>query len=612
MVQRVCLAAFQCWFYSTPAPAPCPLEQVTSPTGSAGDRFGRSFAVAGDWLVVGADLADAFGDYSGAAYVYSRDGAGWKYHSQLDPGDLEPDYRFGHAVHIDGDGIVVSAAGADPLGFVYVFRLIDGDWVTEAKLSLELDELPDNVIYGDDVVITNDWLAVSVYFADDGVLSARINMHKRNAGEWQLTQQLLPYAGGDLHFGRMLSTFGPYLMSAGWGESWPGGMTYVFSLDAVSDQWDLDTVLSPGDLQESDYFGASSSMDDDLLVVSASWVDDQGEQSGAAYVFRWEYGAWYQEAKLYATDGQAGDEFASSVSVENGKILIGAWTSSVNGLPTGSAYLFEYLDGNWTQSAKLTPELPIADALFGQTVLLDNGVALVAAPGSQDGAGTIYRSVAADDDCNNNGMLDLCEIELDAALDLDADLVPDECIECTGTIIASLPTSGTIDARQPNSLNDADVRLGIGSADEPVIITLAPDHMGGALCFHVNESADDRLGPNAIAEVLPIGPSMYEIELLRSISPGAVTSISFGSAPDASTIELISHPANVNADSMSNGSDVLSLINMLNDNEEAPFGQYSLDIDHNGFVNSFDVLRVIDLLNGAGELATWNLTPLPQ
>lgn len=55
-----------------------------------------------------------------------------------------------------------------------------------------------------------------------------------------------------------------------------------------------------------------------------------------------------------------------------------------------------------------------------------------------------------------------------------------------------------------------------------------------------------------------------------------------------------------------------TMINDLNDVAPPLHGLYSEDIDHSGVFTSADLLRLIDLLNGAGAYDPWNGTPLPD
>ena len=86
--------------------------------------------------------------------------------------------------------------------------------------------------------------------------------------------------------------------------------------------------------------------------------DERGYHSGSAYVFEKDVfsGNWTEVDKLTALDGAAKDNFGSSVSVSGNTAIVGAWSDDDNGDNSGSAYLFERDEssGNWTQVDKLT------------------------------------------------------------------------------------------------------------------------------------------------------------------------------------------------------------------------------------------------------------------
>ena len=181
-------------------------------------------------------------------------------------------------------------------------------------------------------------------------------------------------------------------------------------------------------------------------------------------------------------------------------------------------------------------------------------------------------------------------------------------------IVATIPPAGTRDARQPHNpgagqYQDPMLRQGIGSATEP--ITLVMTGVGASAdCFMLCETAPDAvLGSNSIASVTEGPPGAYEIILHHAAAPGAWTTISY---PGGASVAFLAHPANANADGLSNANDVLSLINVLNGVESPAHGDYSTDIDHSGATNASDVLRLIDLLNGAVPYDTWNGVATPE
>ncbi len=120
--------------------------KLTASDGSSGDRFGRSVAVDGSRVVVGAPHDDANGDYSGAAYVFNLSEAGW-IESKLAPSDGNSDDIFGEPVAIEGSRIVVGAPSdddrGDESGSAYVFldpSLIDVERTVPAAPISQLGE----------------------------------------------------------------------------------------------------------------------------------------------------------------------------------------------------------------------------------------------------------------------------------------------------------------------------------------------------------------------------------------------------------------------------------------------------------------------------------------
>jgi hypothetical protein len=104
---------------------------------------------------------------------------------------------------------------------------------------------------------------------------------------------------------------------------------------------------------------------------------------------------------------------------------------------------------------------------------------------------------------------------------------------------------------------------------------------------------------------------VYELVLDRAITAGGVTTIEY--LGDGSFIDYTAHPANVNADSFSNASDIQDHVDCcLNDFCAPVWGvKYSCDIDRSGLVTPADALAVVDLLNGTQAWDVWLGSPLP-
>jgi hypothetical protein len=168
-----------------------------------------------------------------------------------------------------------------------------------------------------------------------------------------------------------------------------------------------------------------------------------------------------------------------------------------------------------------------------------------------------------------------------------------------------------VDARQPSTPVSALDRQGIGSAAEPIVVSLSEEIRDVEDCFSLCETQPDPiLGANSIAQVTDLGGTDYRIILQRPITPGAVTTIQFNGG--AGFVSFTAHPANVNADSAAGPPDILAMIDCCINAVCAPeWGDYSCDVDRSGLAGPPDILRVIDLLNGAAEFEPWLNTLRP-
>ncbi|WP_082162489.1 PEP-CTERM sorting domain-containing protein [Crocosphaera watsonii] len=87
-----------------------------------------------------------------------------------------------------------------------------------------------------------------------------------------------------------------------------------------------------------DQFGLSVSLSGNRALVGSRFDDDNGNNSGSAYIFDVTTGNFLQ--KLTPPDGAAGDQFGISVSLSGNRALVASYLDDDNGTDSGSAYLF--------------------------------------------------------------------------------------------------------------------------------------------------------------------------------------------------------------------------------------------------------------------------------
>ena len=213
-------------------------------------------------------------------------------------------------------------------------------------------------------------------------------------------------------------------------------------------------------------------------------------------------------------------------------------------------------------------------------------------------------------DCNDNGIPDECDIDFDISDDVEPPFgIPDECAPCPpGSVTFVDPPDGVVDARQPHPPGNPGNRQGIDTIEVE-----GPAGMDEPSCWWLCETSEDG-AKNTIAGVDDNGDGTFTVNLQRAISTGAVTAVVYAADDDVTHWgEFTSHPAHVDSDTpTSNDDDILVLIDVLAGNMVSPWGVYSEDADQSGLTAPADILRVIDLLNGAPQFDQWLGTTLPN
>jgi len=170
-------------------------------------------------------------------------------------------------------------------------------------------------------------------------------------------------------------------------------ITAFFISSSLFADWDIGELLLASDGAEHDEFGKSVSISGNYAVIGALANDENGSNSGSAYIFYYDGGNWYQQAKLTASDGADLDLFGKSVSISGNYVVIGASGNDDNGSCSGSAYIFVRSDTTWTEQAKLTASDAATENNFGFSVSISGDYTVIGAMGNDENgthAGAAY------------------------------------------------------------------------------------------------------------------------------------------------------------------------------------------------------------------------------
>jgi hypothetical protein len=144
-------------------------QKLLASDGAVGDLFGRSVSISGDLAIVGADGDDDKGSHSGSAYIFRRDGTSWVQQQKLTASDGAAGNWFGWSVSISGDYAIVGAIDDDDKGSAsgsaYIFGWDGTAWSQQQKLLASDGAAGD--FFGHSVSISGHKIIVGADYDDD-------------------------------------------------------------------------------------------------------------------------------------------------------------------------------------------------------------------------------------------------------------------------------------------------------------------------------------------------------------------------------------------------------------------------------------------------------------
>ncbi|CAN5921603.1 hypothetical protein BH11MYX4_BH11MYX4_34890 [soil metagenome] len=281
-----------------------------------GAQFGRSIALFGDTLVVGAPYEasgtsspnDTSANGAGAAYVFTRTGTTWTQQAYLKASTPQASAFFGVALALSGDTLAIGAtherlASIVDAGAVHIYTRTSGVW-TEQGSALRAGNPTANEHFGTSVSVSGDAVAVGgPDHSEPGVLGCGAAwIFTRSGTAWsQPTQILASNARAAAHFGFSIAVSGntvavgsteessgvigdPKDVSAG-----SAGAVYVFSRAGAA--WAQTAYLKAS---KPRFFGRSVALAKDVVAVGSvgessgitgNQTDTSQPNAGAAYVF---------------------------------------------------------------------------------------------------------------------------------------------------------------------------------------------------------------------------------------------------------------------------------------------------------------------------------------
>lgn len=285
-----------------------------------------------------------------------------------------PDYYFGGSIAIDGNLAVVSSGSKR----VYVFEYGGRKWNNTHVITSPSES---NDFFGSSLDISGTRILIGANLDDELFMdSGAAYIYELEEGTWlQKAKLMASDAQSNEHFASSVSLSGDRVLIGVPGGQTSGiksGSAYVFDLSG--EVWEQSAILIADDADVGDNFGNSVDLSGDMALVGSPYNRNNGVRTGSVYEFSLSDN-WTQATKLVADDGNEGDGFGDTLSLNGLRVLIGARFDSDISHRSGSAYIFDYSELTWSQTTKLVPNDGSPSYYFGNSVSLLADRALIGA-----------------------------------------------------------------------------------------------------------------------------------------------------------------------------------------------------------------------------------------
>lgn len=357
-----------------------------------GGRFGHAVAISGNTAIVSMPDYSENAIYAGTVYIFRFDGNNWVKQQKLIANDGQEGDSFGYSVAISGNTAIIGAHSFDnndwqsEFGAAYIFQFNGYNWVEQQKLQ-PIDGPTSG--FGFSVAIDGNTIIVGdMEYSDDYSVAAYI-FHLNN-NIWEQQQKLVP-GNGQKRFGCSVAIYGNTAIIGAMdyytGSIYVKGAAYIFQNNGGN--WTKQQELTASDGKPEDYYGCAVAINGDNAIVGAegyyTYLDDQ--KPGAVYIYKNSGSNWEEQSKLTASDNKnESDYFGGSLAIENDMIVVGAPAK-------GGVYIFQPDGIEWKQTKKIPGNYNLGHSVaLDQNTVLAGGPFLTG--DGYDGAAYVYEFLA--------------------------------------------------------------------------------------------------------------------------------------------------------------------------------------------------------------------------
>ncbi len=242
------------------------VQKITDATGAANDNFGNAVSISGNYAIVGSDNDDVGANANqGSVNIYQWNGSIWVLMQKITDATGEAGDNYGGSVSISGNYALIGAnsdeVGANTTqGSASIYIRSGSNWVLQEKITDAVGSAGDR--FGYSVSISGSYAIIGAYADDVGSSAAQgsASVYFRNGSSWDLMKKITDDTGaaGD-YFGYSVSISEDYaIVGARNGNNQKGGANIYLR---VGFGWQLlQKVVDPGSLG-FESFGVSTAIE---------------------------------------------------------------------------------------------------------------------------------------------------------------------------------------------------------------------------------------------------------------------------------------------------------------------------------------------------------------
>lgn len=314
------------------------------------NQFGKSVSVYNDKIAVGSPNDGEAAFNAGAVYIFAFDNGSWVEEEKIMANDAEPSDNFGFSVSLDMDRVLVGCpnnnGGSPNIGSAYIFDFDGTNWNQTQQLVSPFGEFGGESL-GWSSALQGDVAVLGAPLDDDAGTDAGTGfIYRYNGTTWNFEQKLVASDGGNSHsFSFSVDIDGTtIIVGAFGGGNASGGAAYLYEFDGTN--WNEDYVFYGENPSNDDWLGYDVALSGGTFLASAINDDGKASNGGATHVYRWDNvnTEWILELTIYPSDGDAGDDFGTSVALDQFDVVIGAPLRDLSGANSGLTYFYDLCD----------------------------------------------------------------------------------------------------------------------------------------------------------------------------------------------------------------------------------------------------------------------------